>query len=69
MCTDRQRLYLRDLGVDPTAPLDGLPKEVALEWIAELKEISARASLPVGARLTLPVVRAVGGRENALKCV
>lgn len=66
MCTDRQRLYLRDLGVDPTAPLDGLPKEVASEWIDELKELVSRASLPVGQPLTSAVVTAVGGREEAL---
>lgn len=66
MCTDRQRLYLRDLGVDPTAPLDGLPKDVASEWIGELKELVSRASLPIGQPLTSAVVTAVGGREEAL---
>ena len=66
MCTDRQRLYLRDLGVDPTAPLAGLPKQVASEWIGELKELVSRASLPVGQPLTSALVTAIGGREEAL---
>ncbi|MGI0132108.1 MAG: hypothetical protein ACREDK_03300 [Thermoplasmata archaeon] len=67
MASDRQGPYPRDLGVDPNFPLDGLSKEVASGWIDELKELAARASLPVGQPLTLEVVRAVGGREKALE--
>jgi hypothetical protein len=66
MATNRQSLYLRDLGVDPRAELDDLPKEEASEWIEELKEYTARASLPVGRGLTAEVLRAVGAREDAL---
>ena len=66
MATDRQSLYLRDLGVDPRASTDDLPKEEASEWIEELEEYRSRASLPRGRGLTAEVLKAVGGRPDAL---
>lgn len=66
MATDRQTDYLRDLGVDRRACTDDLPKEEASAWIEELKEYSARAGSAVGRPLTVPLLRAVGAREDAL---
>ena len=66
MATDRQSVYLRDLGVETRARLERLSKEVAPEWIEELKGYTVRAGLPVGQRLTEGVLRSLGARPDAL---